>query len=129
MTGTDTSHSEGETAADTGRGGAVASGGPPTEASAQAPTEERSGTERERSAETVRDRSAETGHGRQADQSHAVEQPRETQDHLVARDVVRALVESGVRDVVLAPGSRSAPLAHALHSAEGAGWLRITVRI
>ncbi|MGO1560334.1 MAG: 2-succinyl-5-enolpyruvyl-6-hydroxy-3-cyclohexene-1-carboxylic-acid synthase [Actinomycetaceae bacterium] len=65
----------------------------------------------------------------EAEQAPAADQPRETQDHLVARDVVRALVEAGVRDVVLAPGSRSAPLAHALHSAEGAGWLRITVRI
>jgi 2-succinyl-5-enolpyruvyl-6-hydroxy-3-cyclohexene-1-carboxylate synthase len=65
----------------------------------------------------------------EAERAPAAEQPRETQDHLVARDVVRALVEAGVRDVVLAPGSRSAPLAHALHSAEGAGWLRITVRI
>ncbi|MGC5627457.1 2-succinyl-5-enolpyruvyl-6-hydroxy-3-cyclohexene-1-carboxylic-acid synthase [Georgenia sp. Z1344] len=49
--------------------------------------------------------------------------------HLVARDVVRALVAGGVRDVVLAPGSRSAPLAHALHAAERAGWLRLSVRI
>ncbi|MGC5616590.1 2-succinyl-5-enolpyruvyl-6-hydroxy-3-cyclohexene-1-carboxylic-acid synthase [Georgenia sp. Z1491] len=57
------------------------------------------------------------------------DQPPEASAHLVARDVVRALVAGGVRDVVLAPGSRSAPLAHALHSAERAGWLRLTVRV
>ncbi|MGO1584087.1 MAG: 2-succinyl-5-enolpyruvyl-6-hydroxy-3-cyclohexene-1-carboxylic-acid synthase, partial [Actinomycetaceae bacterium] len=58
----------------------------------------------------------------------STDQP-EASAHLVARDVVRALVAGGVRDVVLAPGSRSAPLAHALHAAEQAGWLRLTVRI
>ncbi|QOR70033.1 2-succinyl-5-enolpyruvyl-6-hydroxy-3-cyclohexene-1-carboxylic-acid synthase [Ruania alkalisoli] len=46
-----------------------------------------------------------------------------------ARALVTALVASGVRDVVLAPGSRSAPLAYALHAAERAGWLELHVRI
>ncbi|WP_159622865.1 2-succinyl-5-enolpyruvyl-6-hydroxy-3-cyclohexene-1-carboxylic-acid synthase [Ruania rhizosphaerae] len=46
-----------------------------------------------------------------------------------ARVLVSALVASGVRDVVLAPGSRSAPLAYALHAAERAGWLQLHVRI
>jgi 2-succinyl-5-enolpyruvyl-6-hydroxy-3-cyclohexene-1-carboxylate synthase len=46
-----------------------------------------------------------------------------------ARAVVRALVAQGVRDVVLCPGSRSAPLAHALLAAEEAGWLRLHVRV
>ncbi|UNX54425.1 2-succinyl-5-enolpyruvyl-6-hydroxy-3-cyclohexene-1-carboxylic-acid synthase [Georgenia sp. TF02-10] len=46
-----------------------------------------------------------------------------------ARGLVTALVRRGVTDVVLAPGSRSAPLAYALHAAERAGWLRLHVRI
>ncbi|MFV0425570.1 MAG: 2-succinyl-5-enolpyruvyl-6-hydroxy-3-cyclohexene-1-carboxylic-acid synthase [Beutenbergiaceae bacterium] len=48
---------------------------------------------------------------------------------LAARELVTALVAQGVRDVVLAPGSRSAPLAYALAAAEAAGWLRVHVRI
>lgn len=47
----------------------------------------------------------------------------------LARRVVRALVHSGVRDAVLAPGSRSAPLAYALLDAENAGVLRLHVVI
>lgn len=47
----------------------------------------------------------------------------------VARALVSVLAEQGVRDAVLAPGSRSAPLAYALHSAEMAGWLRLHVRL
>jgi 2-succinyl-5-enolpyruvyl-6-hydroxy-3-cyclohexene-1-carboxylate synthase len=46
-----------------------------------------------------------------------------------AREVVSALVARGVRHVVLAPGSRSAPLAYALAAAEEAGWLRVHVRV
>ncbi|WP_420113992.1 2-succinyl-5-enolpyruvyl-6-hydroxy-3-cyclohexene-1-carboxylic-acid synthase [Pseudactinotalea sp.] len=48
---------------------------------------------------------------------------------LAARELVTALVAHGVADVVLAPGSRSAPLAYALAAAEEAGWLRVHVRI
>lgn len=48
---------------------------------------------------------------------------------LTARQVVLSLVSAGVRDVVIAPGSRSAPLAYALYSAEQAGWLTLHVRI
>ena len=46
-----------------------------------------------------------------------------------ARSLVTALVAAGVRDVVLAPGSRSAPLAYALAAAAGADWLRVHVRV
>ena len=46
-----------------------------------------------------------------------------------ARQLVTALVAHGVRHVVLAPGSRSAPLAYALLAAEEAGWLRLHVRV
>ncbi|GLB67605.1 2-succinyl-5-enolpyruvyl-6-hydroxy-3-cyclohexene-1-carboxylate synthase [Arthrobacter mangrovi] len=46
-----------------------------------------------------------------------------------ARSAVRALLEGGVRDVVVAPGSRSAPLAYALAEEEGRGGLRLHVRI
>ena len=43
--------------------------------------------------------------------------------------VLRALLAAGVRDVVLAPGSRSAPFALALYAADAAGDLRLHVRI
>ena len=46
-----------------------------------------------------------------------------------ARVLVDALVSFGVRDAVLAPGSRSAPLAMALADAADAGQLRLHVRI
>nr|WP_306271177.1 2-succinyl-5-enolpyruvyl-6-hydroxy-3-cyclohexene-1-carboxylic-acid synthase [Ornithinimicrobium sp. HY1793] len=43
--------------------------------------------------------------------------------------MVDELVRCGVREVVLAPGSRSAPLAYAVQSAERAGHLRLHVRV
>ncbi|ROR72321.1 2-succinyl-5-enolpyruvyl-6-hydroxy-3-cyclohexene-1-carboxylic-acid synthase [Bogoriella caseilytica] len=46
-----------------------------------------------------------------------------------ARLLVTTLVAQGVRDVVLAPGSRSAPFAYAAHEAEQAGWWRLHVRL
>ncbi|MCW2511082.1 MAG: 2-succinyl-6-hydroxy-2,4-cyclohexadiene-carboxylate synthase [Mycobacterium sp.] len=46
-----------------------------------------------------------------------------------ARIVVDELIRGGVRDVVLCPGSRNAPLAFALHDADRAGRLRLHVRI
>ncbi|TPG34123.1 2-succinyl-5-enolpyruvyl-6-hydroxy-3-cyclohexene-1-carboxylic-acid synthase [Mycolicibacterium hodleri] len=46
-----------------------------------------------------------------------------------ARIVVDELVRGGVRDVVLCPGSRNAPLAFALHDADREGRLRLHVRI
>ena len=46
----------------------------------------------------------------------------------VAQTVVGALLRAGVREVVLAPGSRSAALALALHEADEAGRLRLHVR-
>ena len=46
-----------------------------------------------------------------------------------ARVVVDELVRGGVRDVVLCPGSRNAPLAFALSDADRAGRLRLHVRI
>ncbi len=47
----------------------------------------------------------------------------------MARALVTALASAGVRDLVLAPGSRSAPLAYAAADAERAGWLRTHVRV
>ena len=47
----------------------------------------------------------------------------------LARVLVDELVRGGVREAVLSPGSRSAPLALALHDAEVAGRLRLHVRI
>lgn len=47
----------------------------------------------------------------------------------VAAAVVCALRDGGVRDVVLAPGSRSSALAVALHAADAAGLVRLHVRV
>ncbi|UYM03667.1 2-succinyl-5-enolpyruvyl-6-hydroxy-3-cyclohexene-1-carboxylic-acid synthase [Solicola gregarius] len=47
----------------------------------------------------------------------------------VAHVVVDELVRFGVRDAVVSPGSRSAPLAYALHEADRAGRLRLHVRV
>jgi 2-succinyl-5-enolpyruvyl-6-hydroxy-3-cyclohexene-1-carboxylate synthase len=46
-----------------------------------------------------------------------------------ARVVVDELIRGGVRDVVLCPGSRNAPLAFALHDADRTGRIRLHVRI
>ena len=47
----------------------------------------------------------------------------------LARVLVDELVRGGVREALLSPGSRSAPLAFALHDADAAGRLRLHVRI
>jgi len=47
----------------------------------------------------------------------------------LARVVVEALLDAGVRHVVLAPGSRNAPLSFALHDAASAGALTLHTRI
>ena len=47
----------------------------------------------------------------------------------LARDVTARLLGAGVREVVLAPGSRNAPLAFALHDAAEAGLVRLHTRI
>ncbi len=47
----------------------------------------------------------------------------------LARLVVDELVRHGVREAVLAPGSRSAALAFALHAADAQGLLRLHVRV
>ncbi|HRO29924.1 2-succinyl-5-enolpyruvyl-6-hydroxy-3-cyclohexene-1-carboxylate synthase [Citricoccus sp.] len=47
----------------------------------------------------------------------------------VARTVTDALLEGGLREAVIAPGSRSAPLVYALAEAEKAGRVRLHVRI
>lgn len=47
----------------------------------------------------------------------------------VARTLIWQLCAAGVRDIVLAPGSRSAPLAYAAAAAEAAGLLTAHVRI
>lgn len=51
--------------------------------------------------------------------------PSTTQAHVVVDELIRG----GVRDVVLCPGSRNAPLAFALHDADRAGRIRLHVRI
>lgn len=47
----------------------------------------------------------------------------------VAREVVQSLIDGGVHDVVVAPGSRSAALAYAAAQAARAGAMRLHVRI
>lgn len=46
-----------------------------------------------------------------------------------AQMIIAELVAAGVTDAVLAPGSRNAPLAYALQAADGAGQLRLHVRV
>ncbi len=48
---------------------------------------------------------------------------------LQARVIVDELIRGGVREAVLCPGSRNAPLAFALHAADTVGRLRLHVRI
>jgi len=55
--------------------------------------------------------------------------PAELRSIVLAHVLVDELVRAGVRHVVLAPGSRSAPLAAAVVAAEAAGRLRLHVRI
>ena len=47
----------------------------------------------------------------------------------LARSVVSALVEAGVTEVVIAPGSRNAPLSFAAYDAAAAGLVRLHTRI
>ena len=46
-----------------------------------------------------------------------------------ARVIVEELINRGVRDVVLAPGARSAPLAYECFEADRIGLLRLHVRV
>src|SRR5699024_9651301 len=46
-----------------------------------------------------------------------------------AQQIVTSLVAAGVRYIVLAPGSRSAPLAYALAAADEAGWCQVHVSV
>ncbi len=57
------------------------------------------------------------------------ESPPVTPSSVLAAVLVDELVRGGVHEAVLAPGSRSAPLAYALLAAEGAGRLRLHVRV
>ena len=52
-----------------------------------------------------------------------------TPSSALATVLVDELVRGGVRDVVLCPGSRSAPLAYAVLAAERAGRVRLHVRV
>ena len=48
---------------------------------------------------------------------------------LLARVIVRQIVEAGVTDVVISPGSRNAPLSMAFHQASSKGLINLHVRI
>ncbi|MEG2926958.1 MAG: 2-succinyl-5-enolpyruvyl-6-hydroxy-3-cyclohexene-1-carboxylic-acid synthase [Glutamicibacter sp.] len=58
-----------------------------------------------------------------------MQQPGEQRAITTARHVLSALISAGIRDLVISPGSRSAPLAYAAAEAEAAGILDIHVRI
>jgi 2-succinyl-5-enolpyruvyl-6-hydroxy-3-cyclohexene-1-carboxylate synthase len=60
---------------------------------------------------------------------HVAESSASNPSSVVAATVLDELRRHGVRDVVLAPGSRSAPFAFAAHAADRAGTLRLHVRI
>jgi 2-succinyl-5-enolpyruvyl-6-hydroxy-3-cyclohexene-1-carboxylate synthase len=47
----------------------------------------------------------------------------------LARHIIRQLIELGIEDAVISPGSRSAPLSLALYQAEERGLIRLHVRI
>ena len=47
----------------------------------------------------------------------------------LARRIVTELIEGGINDIVLSPGSRNAPLSIALYEAEKAGLLNLHIRI
>ena len=47
----------------------------------------------------------------------------------LARNIIRQLIENGVSDFVLSPGSRNAPLSIALLEAEQAGFVNLYIRI
>ena len=57
------------------------------------------------------------------------ERLRDVDSPAVARALLEELIAGGVRDVVLAPGSRSAPISLALADAERRGLVRLHVRI
>ena len=48
---------------------------------------------------------------------------------LLARVIVRQIIEAGVTDVVISPGSRNAPLSMAFHQASSKGLINLHVRI
>ncbi len=48
---------------------------------------------------------------------------------LLARVIVRQIIEAGVKDVVISPGSRNAPLSMAFHQASTKGLINLHVRI
>jgi 2-succinyl-5-enolpyruvyl-6-hydroxy-3-cyclohexene-1-carboxylate synthase len=48
---------------------------------------------------------------------------------LLARVIVRQIVEAGITDVVISPGSRNAPLSIAFHQASVKGFIKLHVRI
>lgn len=47
----------------------------------------------------------------------------------LARGIVRQLIEAGITDVVLSPGSRNAPISIALYSAQEVGLVKLHIRI
>ncbi len=58
-----------------------------------------------------------------------MQQPKEQLAMTTAREVLSTLIRAGFHDLVISPGSRSAPLAYAAAEAEYAGLIRIHVRI
>jgi 2-succinyl-5-enolpyruvyl-6-hydroxy-3-cyclohexene-1-carboxylate synthase len=57
------------------------------------------------------------------------EAPRMSNSAALARSIIKQLIELGIRDVVLSPGSRNAPLSIALYEASEKGLINLHVRI
>lgn len=58
-----------------------------------------------------------------------VEQDRMSTSTRLARVIVRQILEAGITDVVISPGSRNAPLSLAFFAAESKGLIKIHIRI
>jgi len=57
------------------------------------------------------------------------EAPRMSNSTALARGIIKQLIELGIKDVVLSPGSRNAPLSIALYEASEKGLIHLHVRI
>ena len=57
------------------------------------------------------------------------EAPRMSNSTALARGIIKQLIELGIKDVVLSPGSRNAPLSIALYEASEKGLINLHVRI
>ena len=57
------------------------------------------------------------------------EAPSMSNSTALARSIIKQLIELGIKDVVLSPGARNAPLSIALYEASEKGLINLHVRI